>query len=82
MWPSFLSILSKSADGKYQGAVQGYASSAGSLASIAGLIAGGFLYKNLGGNTMLISAGLMLVIFIASFWLLKMKPRKEIDLVN
>ena len=34
MWPSFLSLLSKIAGRKYQGTVQGFASSFGSLASI------------------------------------------------
>ena len=42
MWPSFLSILSKRAGYVYQGAVQGVASSFGSLASIVGLIIGDF----------------------------------------
>ena len=44
MWPSFLSILSKSAGEKDQGTVQGVANGAGSLASILGLIIGGWLY--------------------------------------
>jgi len=73
MWPSFLSVLSRSADDKYQGAVQGYASSAGSLASIAGLISGGILYKYLGGNALLISSGLMVIIVVGSLKLLKIK---------
>ncbi|HEX7258801.1 MAG TPA: MFS transporter, partial [Nitrososphaeraceae archaeon] len=38
MWPSFLSILSKTAGNTYQGFIQGVASSFGSLASIVGLI--------------------------------------------
>jgi MFS family permease len=63
MWPSFLSQLSKMAGQKYQGAVQGYASSAGSLASIIGLIAGGFLYGLLGVQTFLIPGLLFLFIF-------------------
>jgi predicted MFS family arabinose efflux permease len=64
MWPSFLSQLSKMAGQKYQGAVQGYASSAGSLASIIGLIAGGFLYGLLGVQTFLIPGLLFLFIFV------------------
>ena len=63
MWPSFLSHLSKVAGQKYQGAVQGYASSAGSLASIIGLIAGGFIYGVLGVKTFLIPGFLFLLIF-------------------
>ena len=63
MWPSFLSQLSKVAGQKYQGAVQGFASSAGSLASIIGLIAGGFIYGLLGVKTFLIPGFLFLLIF-------------------
>ena len=37
MWPSFMSILSKSAGNVYQGFIQGVSSSFGSLASIIGL---------------------------------------------
>jgi DHA1 family tetracycline resistance protein-like MFS transporter len=63
MWPSFLSHLSKVAGQKYQGAVQGFASSAGSLASIIGLIAGGFIYGLLAVKTFLIPGFLFLLIF-------------------
>lgn len=45
MWPSFLSILSKATDQKYQGALQGFASSVGSLASIIGLLLGSIIYN-------------------------------------
>ncbi len=45
MWPSFMSILSRRAGSKLQGAVQGVAGSFGGLASIVGLILGGFLYN-------------------------------------
>ncbi len=72
MWPSFLSILSKRAGYVYQGAVQGVASSFGSLASIIGLIIGGVLYNLIGGFTFLISAGIIFVVFILSFKLLKL----------
>ena len=57
MWPSFMSILSKRAGTDNQGAIQGVASSFGSLASIIGLIIGGVLYNLIGGSTFLISAG-------------------------
>ena len=50
MWPSVVSILSKSAGTTHQGAVQGIARSFASLASIIGLTAGGLLY-NLLENT-------------------------------
>jgi MFS family permease len=67
MWPSFLSILSRTARDKYQGTVQGFASSSGSLASIIGLIIGGILYEQLGHMTFLISALVIFLVFIMSF---------------
>ncbi len=67
MWPSFLSLLSKAAGKKYQGSVQGYASSAGSLASIVGLIAGGILYTLIGEATFLIAAAAIYLVFVLSF---------------
>jgi MFS family permease len=71
MWPSFMSILSRRAGSKLQGAVQGVAGSFGGLASIVGLSLGGFLYNSIGGATFLISAGVILVVFVMSFLLLK-----------
>ena len=73
MWPSFLSLLSKAAGEQYQGAVQGFASSAGSLASIVGLIAGGILYEFLGAATLLGSALLIYLVFLLSFPLLRLE---------
>jgi len=73
MWPSFMSILSRRAGSKLQGAVQGVAGSFGGLASIIGLILGGFLYNSIGGATFLISAGIIYAIFVMSFRLMKMK---------
>ena len=48
MWPSVMSRLAKRAGQVYQGAVQGFASSLGAVASIVGLVAGGLLYNWLG----------------------------------
>ena len=73
MWPSFMSILSRRAGSKLQGAVQGVAGSFGGLASIVGLILGGFLYNSIGGATFLISAGVIFVVYVMSFRLLKKK---------
>ena len=73
MWPSFMSILSRRAGSKLQGAVQGVAGSFGGLASIVGLTLGGFLYNSIGGATFLISAGVILAVFVMSFRLLKKK---------
>lgn len=62
MWPSFMSILSKYAGPKYQGAVQGYATSAGSVASIIGLVFGGILYGAIGPITFYISGILFFLV--------------------
>ena len=72
MWPSFMSLLSKTSGNVYQGFIQGVTSSFGSLASIVGLTIGGISYNLIGESTFLISAGIIFVIFIMSFKLLKM----------
>jgi len=66
MWPSYLAVLSKLGGDKQQGSVQGTANSAGSLASILGLILGGYFYGLVGSNIFLGAAVVMLIIFIAS----------------
>ncbi len=76
MWPCVMSILSKRAGVIHQGAVQGVASSFGSLASIIGLTIGGLLYNFIGVATFLISAGVIFAVFIMSFQLLKLKSIK------
>ena len=73
MWPSFMSILSRRAGSKLQGAVQGVAGSFGGMASIVGLTLGGFLYNSIGAASFLISAGVILVVFVMSFRLLTEK---------
>ena len=59
MWPSLLAILSRATDPRAQGAVQGFASSLGAVASITGLLVGGVLYHWLGGRVFLLSAALI-----------------------
>jgi MFS transporter, DHA1 family, tetracycline resistance protein len=61
MWPSLLAILSGTTARSAQGAVQGFASGAGAVASIAGLLLGGALYHWLGSAVFLISAALIAV---------------------
>ena len=56
MWPSFLSMLSRLGSSNQQGRIQGLAGSAGSLASIIGLVAGGFIFSLIGPNIFMISA--------------------------
>ncbi len=67
MWPSFLSILAKTAGDEQQGAVQGIANGAGSLASIGGLIIGGWLFGSYGQVAFYSAAVLLFTIFILSF---------------
>ncbi len=68
MWPSFLSTLSGSGPKNLQGAIQGFGQSMGSLASIAGLALGGWLFEILTTRIFLITGVIFLIIVIlASF---------------
>ena len=69
MWPSYMSILSGTGSKKQQGALQGYATSMGSIASIIGLIAGGFLFKSLASSVYFLTAAMLLVAGGMGFWL-------------
>ena len=62
MWPSVLSLLSKSAGDTYQGAIQGLAGSLGAVASVAGLVLGGMLYATLGPKVFWVSAVVSLTV--------------------
>jgi MFS transporter, DHA1 family, tetracycline resistance protein len=57
-WPSFQALLTGAADPEEQGAVQGYSTSVGSLASVLGLIVGGVLYGILGSMLFAVVAAL------------------------
>ena len=67
MWPSFIGLMSYLGDENTQGAIQGFASSAGSMASIIGLITGALLYHALQENVFLLASLLLLIISIVSF---------------
>ncbi len=67
MWPSYLSVLAKLGGEKQQGSVQGIANSAGSLASIFGLICGGYLYGETGSLTFFFTAAVLLLVLFLSF---------------
>lgn len=75
MWPSFVALLSNTGTEHVQGMIQGFASSAGSLASIIGLISGAFLYHTLGSNLFLLTAGFMLLIAILAIPLIKIEKK-------
>jgi MFS family permease len=64
MWPSLLAIISRAAGEEAQGAVQGFAGSAGAVASIVGLLVGGVLYGFLGGRVFVLSAAVTLAVFL------------------
>lgn len=66
MWPSVLSLLSQTTDEKYQGLIQGFAGSMGSIASIIGLLVGGILYARFTSWTFLLSAIIIFLVFIIS----------------
>lgn len=68
MWPSVMAVLSRVAGGTYQGAVQGFASSAGAVASVAGLILGGLLYNWIGVGVFPVSAVTILVVAVVAFF--------------
>lgn len=74
MWPSLISILSKTAKKEHQGAVQGASISFVGLASIIGLIAGGFMFSSLGAGAFLIAGAMMLSAFLLS---IKMGPFRQ-----
>jgi MFS family permease len=76
MWPSIVSILSKAAGDRYQGAVQGIASSCGAVASILGLLVGGLLFDVLEARTFLVSAGIILVASVLSLRMLSWREAK------
>ncbi|SDD73365.1 Predicted arabinose efflux permease, MFS family [Mucilaginibacter pineti] len=75
MWPSFIALLSNTGTEHVQGMIQGFASSAGSLASIIGLISGAFLYHTLGANLFLLTAGFMLLIAFLAVPLIKIEKK-------
>jgi MFS family permease len=77
MWPSLMSMLSKTAKKEYQGAVQGISTSFISLASIVGLITGGFMFSFFDTATFLFAAFMIFIVFLLSF---KLRYYKKKDI--
>jgi MFS family permease len=81
MWPSVVSMLSRAAGKRHQGAVQGFAGSCGAVASIVGLLVGGTLYTRLESRVFLMSSVIILSVFFIALWLSSRPvhggPRKE-----
>lgn len=80
MWSSFLAIMSNIVDDRYQGRVQGFAGSAGSLASIIGLLSGAFLYKVLSANIFLVVSLFMLLIALCAWPLISIEKNNNTSL--
>ncbi|WP_406661122.1 MFS transporter [Methanolobus sp. ZRKC3] len=76
MWPSMQSILSRLAGREHQGVVQGVSASFTGIASIIGLIGGGFLYEMLGSGTFFVAATMVYLAFILSFRFLSFETKK------
>ncbi len=75
MWPSFMAMLSRIGNKTQQGAIQGFAGSAGSLASIVGMLSGGFIYGVLEGRIFYLTAAGLLLISFAGLLL----PKKQAE---
>ena len=69
MWPSYLSQLGQLGNPQDQGYIQGIASSAGSLASIVGLVLGGVLYRFYEAQSFLFAALVFIVVLLLSLTL-------------
>jgi DHA1 family tetracycline resistance protein-like MFS transporter len=75
MWPSFIALLSNTGNENVQGMIQGFAGSAGSLASIIGLVTGAFLYHILGSGLFIITAAFLLLIAFLAIPLIQIEKR-------
>ncbi|QTN39839.1 MFS transporter [Cryomorphaceae bacterium] len=64
MWPTYLSQLSRMGTPQVQGAVQGYASSLGSVASMIGMLGGGLLYAELHTQLFALSSLLFAILLV------------------
>ena len=74
-WPSFLALLANASDDEHQGAIQGLASSTGSLASTIGLVSGAYLYKAMGSAIFFVAATFMVLIAVCSYWLVGIEKK-------
>ncbi len=62
MWPSFLALLSAAGTKKAQGAIQGYGTSMGSIASMLGLVIGGTLFESITTSVFILGACIFVII--------------------
>ena len=66
MWPTFMAVFSRQAGKRYQGAVQGLASSLGAAGSILGLLGGGLIYNAAGAFVFLVAACVIAFVVVLS----------------
>lgn len=62
MWPSFMALLSRAGNNSTQGAIQGYGTSMGSIASMFGLVMGGILFEKITTLVFMIGGFIFLLI--------------------
>ncbi|MFT3696443.1 MAG: MFS transporter [Kofleriaceae bacterium] len=60
-WPSYLAMLARSGSPSQHGMIQGIGSSAGSIASVVGMLASGVMFEAIGASTFFISAGALAI---------------------
>ena len=72
-----MSLLSKAAGERAQGAVQGVAGSSGAIASVLGLILGGLLYGGIGGDVFLASGAVVVVVSVVALPILVRGRRQK-----
>ncbi|MEM9075913.1 MAG: MFS transporter [Bacteroidota bacterium] len=76
MWPSFMARLSSLGNKNTQGAVQGYGTSMGSIASMMGLVVGGILFERI--TTMVFTFGAFIFILIVLVMVFTQFLRREV----
>jgi DHA1 family tetracycline resistance protein-like MFS transporter len=79
MWPTFMSVLSKTTDSRLQGAVQGYSQSISAIASILGLVVGGLAYSSLGATLFQMAAFIIAFSAVLAITYRPPKPATEAD---
>jgi len=75
MWPSFLALLSATGNSNTQGAIQGYGTSMGSIASMLGLVIGGTLFESF--TTWVFVGGGVIFLVITTLLTLQNRPSKS-----
>ncbi|MDT0606138.1 MFS transporter [Croceitalea rosinachiae] len=80
MWPSFLALLSRTGTSSTQGAIQGYGTSMGSIASMFGLVIGGLLFEKIATSVFII--GSFIFLLIALLLALKLLRNKKVEVLQ